>query len=41
MSSIGGQAVLYAGLEIRRLWQGDFLGWSGVMQGELYAYTLA
>lgn len=33
--------VLYIGLELRRFWQGDFLGRSGVMQGELYAYTLA
>lgn len=33
--------TLYAGLEIRRLWQGDFLGNPGVMQGELYSYTLA
>lgn len=33
--------ALYTGLEIRRLWQGDFLGAPGVMQGELYTYTLA
>ncbi len=34
-------AALYAGLEIRRFWQGDWLGAPGVMQGELYTYTLA
>jgi uncharacterized membrane protein len=34
-------ALLYAGLEIRRLWQGDWLGGPGVAQGELYTYTLA
>ncbi len=33
--------ALYTGLEIRRLWQGDFLGDPGVTQGELYTYTLA
>jgi uncharacterized membrane protein len=33
--------ALYVGLEIRRFWQGDWLGASGVMQGELYTYTLA
>lgn len=33
--------ALYTGLEIRRLWQGDFLGTPGVTQGELYTYTLA
>lgn len=33
--------VLYAGEEIRRLWQGPFIGGPGVMQGELYSYTLA
>jgi uncharacterized membrane protein len=32
---------LYAGLEIRRWFQGDWLGAPGVMQGELYAYTIA
>ena len=37
-----GLAALYAGLEIRRLWHGDWIGYpSGVMQGELYTYTLA
>ncbi|TXI03401.1 MAG: DUF2339 domain-containing protein [Pseudorhodobacter sp.] len=34
-------AALYAGLEIRRFWQGDFLGGPDVLQGELYSYTLA
>lgn len=33
--------VLYVGLEIRRLWQGPWIGGPGVMQGELYSYTLA
>ena len=33
--------TLYAGLEIRRFWQGDWLGVPGVGQGELYTYTLA
>lgn len=33
--------ALYAGLEIRRFWQGDWLGGPGVEQGELYSYTLA
>ena len=32
---------LYAALEIRRWFQGDWLGAPGVMQGELYTYTLA
>jgi uncharacterized membrane protein len=34
-------AALYLGLEIRRFWQGDFLGASGVIQAELYSYTIA
>ena len=35
-------AALYAGLEIRRIWHGDWIGYpSGVFQGELYTYTLA
>ncbi|MFN0116572.1 MAG: DUF2339 domain-containing protein [Paracoccaceae bacterium] len=34
-------AVLYVALEIRRFWQGDFLGADGVTQPELYSYTLA
>lgn len=33
--------ALYAGLEIRRFWQGDFLGGPGVRQNELYSYTVA
>ena len=33
--------ALYTGLEIRRFWQGDWLGAQGVEQGELYTYTLA
>lgn len=33
--------ALYTGLEIRRLWQGDWLGVPGVSQAELYTYTLA
>ena len=34
-------AGLYLGLEIRRFWQGDWLGDPGVLQGELYSYTVA
>lgn len=34
-------AVLWAITEIRRLWWGDWLGASAVLQGELYSYTLA
>ena len=35
-------AALYAGLEIRRFWHGDWIGeLAGVKQGELYTYTLA
>ncbi len=33
--------ALYAGLEIRRFWQGDWLGRPGVTQYELYSYTIA
>ena len=33
--------ALYTGLEIRRFWQGDYLGAPGVTQGELYSYTIA
>lgn len=33
--------ALYTGLELRRFWQGDWLGKPGVEQGELYSYTLA
>ena len=33
--------ALYLGLEIRRFWQGDYLGNPGVTQYELYSYTLA
>lgn len=33
--------ALYTGLDIRRFWQGDWLGRLGVEQGELYSYTLA
>jgi uncharacterized membrane protein len=36
-----GLLTLYAGLEIRRLWQGTWLGSDSVSQGELYTYTLA
>jgi uncharacterized membrane protein len=32
--------ALYTGLEIRRFWQGDFLGAPGVTQPELYSYTI-
>lgn len=34
-------AAIYVGLEIRRVWQGDFLAVPGVKQGELYSYTVA
>jgi uncharacterized membrane protein len=33
--------ALYLGLEIRRFWQGDWLGRPGVTQYELYSYTVA
>ncbi len=33
--------TLYAALEIRRFWQGDWLGRPGVTQYELYSYTVA
>ena len=33
--------ALYVGLEIRRFWQGDWLGRPGVTQYELYSYTIA
>ncbi len=36
-----GLMTVYAGLEIRRIWQGDWLGVPGVVQGELYTYTVA
>ena len=40
---IAGAALmtLYTGLEIRRFWQGDWLGRPGVTQHELYSYTIA
>lgn len=34
-------AAIYIGLEIRRFWQGDFLGSGTVTQPELYSYTVA
>lgn len=37
----GGYVAWYAGLEIRRLWQGDDLSVPGVSDGELYSYTVA
>jgi uncharacterized membrane protein len=37
----GALLALYAGLEIRRFWQGDWLGAPGVTQYELYSYTVA
>ena len=36
-----GLSALYVGLEIRRYWQGDDLSRYGVMQAELYSYTVA
>ena len=42
MAAGGVLAALYVGLEIRRLWQGDWIGmFAGVEQGELYSYTVA
>lgn len=40
---VAGSALvtLYAALEIRRFWQGDWLGRPGVTQYELYSYTVA
>ena len=37
----GVAATLYGGLEIRRLWQGNDLTAYGVVEGELYSYTIA
>ena len=37
----GALLALYTGLEIRRFWQGDWLGRPGVTQYELYSYTIA
>ncbi len=36
-----GLMLLYIGLEIRRLWQGPDLTANGVLDGELYSYTIA
>jgi uncharacterized membrane protein len=36
-----GYAAWYAALEIRRLWQGRDLSVPGVLEGELYSYTVA
>jgi uncharacterized membrane protein len=36
-----GLLALYIALEIRRFWHGDWLGAPIVLQGELYAYTVA
>ena len=33
--------TLYVGLEIRRYWEGNWLGKPGIVQGELYSYTVA
>lgn len=40
-AAAGALGLLYLGLEIRRFWQGDWLGIPTVAQGELYTYTLA
>ena len=41
-AAVGGVlSALYVVLEIRRFWQGDWLGGSSVVQGELYSYTVA
>ena len=37
----GGLGAVYVGLEIRHIWQGDDLSVAGVLDGELYTYTLA
>jgi len=37
----GGLAILYIGLEIRRLWHGNDLTAYGAIDGELYTYTIA
>lgn len=41
--AMGGVSLLalYIGLEIRRIWQGRDLSVDGVLQGELYSYTVA
>lgn len=36
-----GLILLYAGLEIRHIWRGAWLGGGAVGQGELYTYTVA
>ena len=42
MITLGSALIaLYAGLEIRRFWQGDDLSGTYVSQGELYSYTIA
>lgn len=33
--------ALYVGMEIRRWWQGDNLSGHGILNGELYSYTIA
>ena len=33
--------TIYVGLEIRRYWEGNWLGKPGIVQGELYSYTVA
>jgi uncharacterized membrane protein len=33
--------TIYVGLEIRRYWEGTWLGKPGIVQGELYSYTIA
>lgn len=40
---VAGSALVtfFVALEIRRFWQGDYIGGDGVLQGELYSYTVA
>jgi uncharacterized membrane protein len=37
----GALGALWLGLEIRRAWQGDVIALPGVLDGELYSYTVA
>ncbi len=41
ITAASGLAAGYVGLEIRRLWQGRDLSVPGVLDGELYSYTIA
>lgn len=41
VAAAGAYAAWYLGLEIRRLWRGRDLSVPGVLEGELYSYTVA